>query len=227
LSVFYDRAADVIRTIYDSRIEAPPVLDLDQNFPDGWKFIEAWREIRAEAMAVAERLPRVPRFHEIMTEQTAISDNDGRDWRMFILKAYGIENPPNMAACPVLASIARSLPDVLSCSISFLAPGKHIPSHRGPFRGVLRFYLVLSMPLAADGKPGAVLRIDGEDYRLANGEFLLWDDTFAHEVRNTTDQVRSVLLLDVRRREMPFDMKLFSQFLMMVVRMGIRVRGFA
>ena len=50
---------------------------------------------------------------------------------------------------------------------------------------------------------------------------------FPHEVRNTTDQVRSALLLDVRRREMPFDMKLFSQFLMMVVRMGIRVRGFA
>ena len=227
MSIFYDRAADVIRTIYDSRIDAPPVLDLDRHFPGGWKFIDSWRQIRAEAEQVALSLPRVPRFHEIMTEQTAISDNDGRDWRMFILKAYGIENSPNMAACPHLAAIARSLPEVLSCSISFLAPGKHIPSHRGPFRGVLRFYLVLSMPLAEDGKPGAVLRIDGEDYRLADGEVLLWDDTFPHEVWNKTDKVRSVLLLDVRRREMPVDMKLFSQFLMMVVRMGIRARGFA
>jgi hypothetical protein len=122
---------------------------LDRHFPGG-RFARAWPEIRDEALTVARRLSQVPRFHEIMKEQTAISDNDGRDWRMFILKAYGIANPPNMAICPVLASIAAASPEVLSVSISFLAPGKHIPSHRGPFRGVLRFYLVLSMPLGAD-----------------------------------------------------------------------------
>jgi aspartate beta-hydroxylase len=227
LSVFYDRAADVIRMIYDSRIAAPAVLDLDRHFADGRNFVQAWREIQAEALGVARRLSQVPRFHEIMKEQLAISDSDGRDWRMFILKAYGIENPPNMALCPKLTEIAQALPDVLSVSISFLAPGKHIPSHRGPFRGVLRFYLALSMPLGTDGRPGAVLRVDGEDYRLADGEYLLWDDTFPHEVWNPTDEVRAVLLLDVRRQEMPVDMKLFSQFLMMIVRVGIRVRGFA
>jgi aspartate beta-hydroxylase len=55
----------------------------------------------------------------------------------------------------------------------------------------------------------------------------LWDDTFPHEVWNNSDEVRAVLLLDVKRREMPVDMKIFSQFLMMIVRIGIRVRGFA
>jgi aspartate beta-hydroxylase len=227
LAIFYDRAADLIRKIYDSRIQAPPVLDLDRHFPGGLKFARAWPEIRSEALDVARRLSQVPRFHEIMKEQTAISANDGRDWRMFILKAYGIANPPNMALCPVLAAIAAASPEVLSVSISFLAPGKHIPSHRGPFRGVLRFYLVLSMPLAADGRPAAVLRVNGADYRLRDGEFLLWDDTFPHEVWNNSGEVRAVLLLDVKRREMPVDMKIFSQFLMMIVRMGIRVRGFA
>jgi aspartate beta-hydroxylase len=83
------------------------------------------------------------------------------------------------------------------------------------------------MPLAADGKPAAVLRVNGADYRLRDGEFLLWDDTFPHEVWNNSDEVRAVLLLDVKRREMPVDMKIFSQFLMMIVRIGIRVRGFA
>jgi hypothetical protein len=33
LAFFYDRAADLIRKIYDSRIQAPPVLDLEQHFP--------------------------------------------------------------------------------------------------------------------------------------------------------------------------------------------------
>ena len=226
MAAFYDLSADVIRGIYDRRIDAPAILDMDTFFPDGRKFAAAWREIRDEGLAVAQQLATVPKFHEIMREQTEISANDGRDWRMLILKAYGIENPPNMAKCPVLASIVASAPDVLSASISFLSPGKHVPAHRGPFRGVLRYYLALSMPVAADGRPAAVLRIADSEYRLRDGEFLLWDDTYTHEVWNNSDSVRMVLLLDVRRRRMPLDMELFSRFLMWVVQIGIRVRGF-
>jgi aspartate beta-hydroxylase len=130
-----------------------------------------------------------------------------------------------MAACPRLAAIVAASPDVLSASLSFLAPGKHIPQHRGPFRGVLRFYLVLSMPLLADGRPAAVLKIADQEYRLVDGDYLLWDDTYPHEVWNESDQVRIVLLLDVRRGDMPLDMRLFSAMLMSVVRAGIRWRG--
>jgi aspartate beta-hydroxylase len=145
-------------------------------------FFEAWQTIRDEALVVAQKIDRVPRFHEIMREQTAISANDLRDWRMFILKAYGAEFPRNTAACPSLAALVEATPEVLSASISFRAPRKHIPVHCGPFRGVLRFYLVLSMPRAADGRPTAVLKIAGAEHRLADGEFPLWDDTFPHEV---------------------------------------------
>ena len=226
MAAFYNLSADVIRGIYDRRIDAPAILELDTLFPDGRKFAAAWREIRDEGLAVAQQLATVPKFHEIMREQTEISANDGRDWRMLILKAYGIENPPNMAKCPLLASIVKAAPDVLSASISFLSPGKHVPAHRGPFRGVLRFYLALSMPTAADGRPGAVLRIADSEYRLKDGEFLLWDDTYSHEVWNHSESVRMVLLLDVRRRGMPLDMELFSRFLMGLVQIGIKMRGF-
>jgi len=221
----YDRAATIIRQIYDRRITTPPVLDMESNFPDGRKFALAWQAIREEALAVSRRLREVPRFHEIMREQTAISANDGRDWRLFILKAYGIENPRNMEACPVLASVVAAAPDVLSASISFMAPNKHIPSHRGPFRGVLRFYLPLVMPKAGDGSPAAVLKIDGSEYRLTEGQCMLWDDTYPHEVWNRSDEVRIVLLLDVRRPNMPMDMALFSGILMTIVRWGIQFRG--
>ena len=108
MGAFYDLSADVIRWIYDRRIVAPTVLDIDHYFPDAWKFVRAWREIRDEALRATERLATIPRFHEIMREQTAISENDGRDWRMLILKAYGIENPINIAKCPMLASIVAA-----------------------------------------------------------------------------------------------------------------------
>jgi aspartate beta-hydroxylase len=223
--MFYDRAADIVRIIYDGRIDGPPVLDMDAYFPRGAEFARCWQLIRDEALQLTARLQRVPRFHDIMREQISISANDGRDWRMFVLKAYGAEVPKNMAACPTLARLVDAAPEVLSASISFLAPGKYVPAHRGPFRGVLRFYLGLSVPVADDGRPAAVLRIAGTEYRIGDGDCMLWDDTFPHEVRNDSDQVRSVLLLDVWRRDMPLDMVVFSKLLIALVRAGIRVRG--
>ena len=222
---FYESIGTVVRRIYDLRIGGPPVLDVASNFPSAEGFSHAWQSIRDEAQAVAQQMHRVPRFHEIMREQTSISANDMRDWRMFILKAYGAEFPRNMAVCPTLAELVTASPDVLSASISFLAPGKHIPVHRGPFRGVLRFYLVLSMPRAADGRPAAVLKIAGTEHRLADGEYLLWDDTFPHEVTNDSDEVRTVLLLDVWRRGMPLDMRLLSRLLIFIVHVMARLRG--
>lgn len=225
MAYLYDQAGHLIRQIYDQRIDGPPVLDLARHFPAGARFTAAWRAIRDEAQAIAGHLEEVPRFHEIMREQAAISANDDRDWRLFILKAYGVENRHNLAACPVLAGLVASAPEVVSASISFLAPGKHIPPHRGPFRGILRFYLGLTMPRAADGRPAAVLKIDGTEYRVAEGEALLWDDTYTHEVWNGADRVRAVLLLDVWRGGMPIDMELFSRLLMAMVRVAILVRG--
>jgi aspartate beta-hydroxylase len=224
---FYDRTAAAVRRIYGWRIDSPPVLDMAEHFPAGARFAAGWREMRAEALRAADRLWEVPRFHEIMREQADISANDGRDWRMLILRAYGVEFPENRGRCPTLAALAASAPGVLSASVSFLAPGKHIPPHRGPFRGVLRYYLVLAMPRRADGRPAAVLRIAGRDYRLEEGESLLWDDTFEHEVWNESDHVRAVVLLDVWRPGMPMDMVLLSRALIGLAQAGIRLRGAA
>ena len=58
------------------------------------KFVADWQAIRDEAIAV--RLEKMPRFHDIMPEQADISANDGLDWRMLILKAYGVAVPENI-----------------------------------------------------------------------------------------------------------------------------------
>ncbi len=225
MAYLYDRAGDLVRTLYDRRIHGPAVVDMAAHFPEGARFAGAWREIGAEARRLAGHLEDVPRFHDLMPEQAGISANDGRDWHVFLLKAYGTAFPARLAACPTLAGLLAATPAVVSATLSFMAPHKHIPAHRGPFRGVLRYYLVLSMPKRADGSPAAVLRIDGVDHRLDDGEHLLWDDTYEHEVWNDSDAVRSVLLLDVWRPGMPVDMEVLSRLIAAGVRMGIRWRG--
>jgi aspartate beta-hydroxylase len=225
MGVVYDRTAELVRRVFDMRVVGQPTLDLADNFPDGYRLRAAWRDIRDEACAVARRLESIPRFHEIMPEQASVSANDDRDWRLFILKAYGTPIPRNMAQCPRLAALVSGMPDVLSTSLSFLAPDKHIPPHRGPFRGVLRFYMPLSMPRDEHGQPAAVLRIDGQDHHVDEGECLLWDDTYVHEVWNRSDRVRSALLLDIRRHGMPLDMTFLSNALILFAGLGVRIRG--
>ncbi|CAI0841104.1 Aspartyl/Asparaginyl beta-hydroxylase [Serratia grimesii] len=222
MSAIYDWSVLALRRIYDRRISGTPVLDSARLFPDAQRFTGQWQQIREEALTVAEDLRNIPRFHEIMIEQASISDNDARDWRMFIMKAYGQPIARNLARCPTLAGLIASSPDVLSASLSFLAPGKQVPAHRGPFRGILRGYLVLSMPKRADGLPAAVLKVDGQEYRLNDGEFMLWDDTFEHEVWNDSAEVRTVLLLDIRRRDLPTGLRILSSGIIALVRLNVR-----
>ena len=225
MSLLYDLSATMVRRLYDARIDTPPVLDAGIYFPDASKFVDAWPALRDEALAIATRLHAIPRFHDIMPAQTPISANDGKDWRVLVLKVYGTDIDKNLAVCPTLAQLIASSPDVLSATLSFLAPRKHIPCHRGPFRGILRFQLGLSVPVDTDGQPAAVLALNDQEHRIGSGEHLLWDDTYPHEVWNHSDEPRIALLLDVRRRYMPVDMRLLSRALIASVGMVARLRG--
>lgn len=221
----YDYTRDMVRSIYDARIDTPAVLDTAHYFPNAQRFVDNWRDIRREALEIRGNLAQVPRFHDIMPEQAEISANDGRDWRMFIMRAYGVDVPRNRGRCPAISALLDQSPEVTSAVLSFLAPDKHIPRHRGPFRGILRFHLGLAMPRGANGELGAILDVDGVEHRLADGDCLLWDDTYPHEAWNKTDEVRIALLLDVWRRGMPYDMEILSRLIASGVRLGMRVNG--
>jgi aspartate beta-hydroxylase len=69
------------------------------------------------------------------------------------------------------------------------------------------------------------MNIDGVPYRLGDGESLLWDDTYRHEVWNRSDQVRIALLLDVWRKDMPADIALMSRTILLATQAVIRMRG--
>ncbi|MGD9711757.1 MAG: aspartyl/asparaginyl beta-hydroxylase domain-containing protein [Thermomicrobiales bacterium] len=220
----YTITTATLRGLYNARISTPPILEpVEAYFPDYRRFTEAEASIRQEALA--QTLQRAPRFHELLAVQSSISANDGRDWRMFVLKAYGVDIEANLQACPVLASLLARSPQVLSAALSYLAPHKHIPPHRGPFKGIIRFHLMLSMPTDADGKPAARLFIEGREFLLRDGDCLLWDDTFRHEVRNDSEQPRLALLLDIRRPLMPLDMRLLSRVIIFGVQQAMKIKG--
>ena len=199
----FEIACRTFRAAYGLWIHTPPVLDREEYFPEARLFESSWRAIRDEAVALLGDLEHVPRFHELLANQDSISANDGHDWRMFILRAYGADQGTNMDRCPVTARLLRALPKVTSAAFSILDGGKHIPAHRGPYRGILRYQLGLTVPEDEDGEPAAILRVADQRYRWREGEGILWDDTYDHEVWNEGDGKRIVLLLDVERPNMP------------------------
>ncbi len=205
---FYDTASGALRRVYDRHIDTPPVLDAARWFPGHADFEREFTAVRTECLALMREMGTIPEFHELMREQAELSKAGGRYWRMFVLRAYGAEHRANQARCPALARLLRAHPEVTSAVISFLEPGKHIPAHRGPFRGVLRYHLGLVIPPRADGAPGSRLRVDSVTYELREGRGILWDDTYEHEAWNDGDGVRAVLLLDVFRPGMPGPLRL-------------------
>ena len=90
----------------------------------------------------------------------------------------------------------------------------------------MRFHLGLKIPREESGRPATIMMIDDREYRISDGECLLWDDTFPHEVMNNSDEPRIALLLDVWRPNMPVDMEILSRLIVSAVQVGMRYRGF-
>ena len=85
---------------------------------------------------------------------------------------------------------------------SILAPGKHIPEHRGKHKGLIRYHLGLRVP---EPKEACRIRVDNTITHWEEGKSLIFDDTYYHEVWNDTDGYRVVLFLDIER---PFNFPL-------------------
>src|SRR5690606_6389720 len=107
------------------------------------------------------------------------------------------------ARCPETTRLVEAVPGMRTAFFSLLAPGKSIPPHRGPWRGILRYHLGLLVP-EPRGRCG--IRIGDRVVHWREGESLLFDDSYEHEVWNDTGGWRAVLVLDVLRPlAPPFD----------------------
>lgn len=168
-----------------------PVLD-SRHFAWTRLLRDNWEEVRAEAIAVLEHPEAVPLLDEVSPDHERIAP-PGK-WRSFFLRGYGCDIDENMARCPRTTALVRKVPGLNSAFFSILAPGAHIPPHRGVTKGLVTCHLGLIVP---DGN--VRMRVDREIVRWHEGETLVFDDTYEHEVWNDTDQTRVVLLVQFAR----------------------------
>ena len=80
----FDNLSKLLRRLY-AGVKTPPVLEMEKYFPQHSALVANSAAIRDEALAVFAANPNIPRFHDISSTQYRISDNDGKNWRMFMV----------------------------------------------------------------------------------------------------------------------------------------------
>jgi aspartyl/asparaginyl beta-hydroxylase (cupin superfamily) len=176
-----------------STVSTAPILP-NREFPWIQQLESEWRDIRAEPDSVLTRPGDIPAFHQISPDQKRISRGD--HWKTFALYVFRQPIEENCAQCPHTARLLAGLPGLQNAWFSILAPRYHIPPHRGPTRALIRCHLALRIPREREK---CWLRVDNEFYRWTEGECLVFDDTYEHEVHNDTDELRVVLFMDFDR----------------------------
>lgn len=165
-----------------------------ERFPWAAHVERNWTVIREELERVLEDREALPNFQDISKDQVEITDDDR--WKTYFLYGYGFEAQLGVETCPRTAALMREIPGMTTAMFSILSPRKHILDHRGPYKGVLRYHLGLIVPQDAEA---CRIRV-GEDIRhWREGESMIFDDTYNHEVWNDTDETRVVLFVDVLR----------------------------
>jgi aspartyl/asparaginyl beta-hydroxylase (cupin superfamily) len=196
LNKFYDVYTGGPRrpVFFDIATTRPELLELDRNYP----------VIREELLGILPGKRSIPRYHELDAVQYNISAlvDPEKDWKVYPLDIMGVRPPAFCARCPRTTALLEGIPGLFEAFFSILEGGKSIPAHAGPYRGYLRYHLGLVVP----EKDPPSIRVKDQVYTWKEGESVLFDDSWNHEVYNRCSSDRVVLIVDIRRpMPQPFD----------------------
>jgi ornithine lipid ester-linked acyl 2-hydroxylase len=135
-------------------------------------------------------------------------------WKAFMFKSHRFVEP-NCALAPRTADLLRGVPGLYTAFFSVLEGNQYITPHWGYWKGFLRYHLAVIIPnnnadgscwLRVNADPADNAKHDvslierGQRHYWKEGEGVMFDDTFLHDAKNESNDVRVVLWLDVRRR---------------------------
>lgn len=187
------RLEKAIRHYSASTVGNTPFFD-PRMFPWAPKLEANWETVRKELDQVLRNQDRIPNFQDISKDQKNLTQDDR--WKTFFLYGYGYKMEGNCALCPETTKLVESVPGMYTAFFSVLAPGKHIPPHRGPYNGLLRAHLGLIVP---EPKEKCRIQVGDQTQHWETGKCMVFDDTYRHQVWNDTDGTRVVLFLDIKR----------------------------
>lgn len=165
-----------------------------EQFPWAEEIEANWQTIRQELDQILPYADSLPNFQDISPRQQNISPDNL--WKTYFFCAFGYRSQKNCERCPETAKLLQKIPGLKVAFFSILAPGKHIPRHRGKHKGLIRCHLALKVP---QPKENCRIQVADQTAYWEEGKTLFFDDTYPHEVWNDTNDYRVVLFLDIVR----------------------------
>lgn len=128
------------------------------------------------------------------------------EWKIFELWSAGRKNAENCAEAPRTAQVLDQFEEITSNArglvyFSVVAGGGRVRPHCGPTNSRIRIHLGISIPVES------WLRVGPEVRTWKEGECLIFDDSWEHEVGNESPRNRGVLILDVWHPDASEDLK--------------------
>ncbi|MGC4804948.1 aspartyl/asparaginyl beta-hydroxylase domain-containing protein [Micromonospora sp. DT233] len=178
-------------------------------FPESRRLEAQFDALKAEVEALMERrsIPKYGNFDPVRAAQVS------EDWRLYYAYMFGKSNELARRDLPTLLAFAESTPNVVNAMISVLEPGVALPAHQDPYFGFLRYHLGIRIPRVDPPH----ITLDGQQYTWKEGEGVVLDVSFEHEVLNDTAEPRVIVIVDFRR-PMGFFAGLLNRYCLMLKR---------
>lgn len=170
----------------------PPLLT-EQDFPLV-KMLPANREKILEEYLTTVRTHTPKNVKDFYKVDTDINYDD--NWKAAPLILFGYKFNTNALLYPETFRVLDTIPGCAGAMFSVLGPWKHIPPHRGIYKGVYRCLFTLQVAEGAD----CWIKVNNEKIYFETGKSILFDETAVHEVMNNSNSPRIVLYLDIYRK---------------------------
>ncbi|XP_052894756.1 aspartyl/asparaginyl beta-hydroxylase-like isoform X3 [Anopheles moucheti] len=147
-----------------------------------------WKEVRDEGLKLLNSAG------VFVNESENLRDRG--DWKQLELFSRGSRLERNCARAPLTCRLVEQyFPAARTCKrgqvkFSVMHPGTHVWPHCGPTNCRIRAHLGLSIP------QGTYIRVAEETRSWENGKWLIFDDSFEHEVWHNGTETRLVLIVD-------------------------------
>lgn len=193
--------------------QRPTFFDIQHAYPALEAVTLAYDRIRDEFEQLMAQGLILPAYHEVDSGERKISATTNKKWNVFMLEILGHKPAINRSFCPQTCQVLSGVPGMIQAFFSILDPRKAVPQHEGPYLGYLRYHLGLHCPKTNP----PYLVVNGQKYVWKDGEAVLFDDSYPHEVFNPCDEYRAVLIVDVLR-PLPFLPRMVNKLTAFVAR---------
>lgn len=155
-------------------------------------------EMLADNHAIIEKEYIEGKYRMYDWPEKYLAPETGDEWKVVPLYGFGVWNQQYESAFPETIRMLKKIPGLRTAIFSSLGPGTELKKHQGwasLANEVLRCHMGIIVP--SGGRSG--VEVEDEFRQVANGEWIVFDDSKTHIGVNNTDQVRTVLLLDIER----------------------------